>query len=57
MRRCITHHFACDCREEKFEKVIEAAKHIIKINKNGVISAFSDRVFDNLEQTIKEFEK
>jgi len=23
VRECVTHHFACDCREEKFKKLIK----------------------------------
>lgn len=26
MKECITHHKACDCREEKIKKLIEALK-------------------------------
>jgi hypothetical protein len=30
-RRCVTHHFACDCREErlaKLERVADAARNV-----------------------------
>ena len=25
---CVTHHLACNCREAKFKKLIEAAKYL-----------------------------
>lgn len=25
MKECVTHHFACQCREERFRKVLELA--------------------------------
>lgn len=35
-RECVTHHFACDCREEymrKLEKVAQAAREHARENK------------------------
>jgi hypothetical protein len=26
MKKCITHHYACDCREEKFKEILSAAQ-------------------------------
>jgi hypothetical protein len=26
MKECTTHHFACDCREEKFAKAVRALR-------------------------------
>lgn len=26
MKECVTHHYACECREERFRKLLEAAK-------------------------------
>lgn len=28
MRECITHHFACDCREDRINKLVEALTQI-----------------------------
>jgi len=28
MRNCVTHHFACDCREDKFKKLEEENKKL-----------------------------
>jgi hypothetical protein len=27
--RCVTHHYACDCREAKMQRIIEEAKKVI----------------------------
>lgn len=28
MRDCVTHHYACECREERFRKLLEAANKV-----------------------------
>ena len=30
-RECVTHHHACDCREEAFKKALEAADVLVSL--------------------------
>ena len=29
MKECVTHHFACDCREEKVKKLLDALRSLL----------------------------
>ena len=55
MKNCTTHHYACDCREEKMEAVIDAAKDAIKILRYPD-STFGNHILKILDIAISDYE-
>ena len=54
---CITHHNACDCREEKFrelEQKVDHWKHIAEINRLECETMHSEK--EGLEKSIRHLQ-
>jgi hypothetical protein len=48
---CVSHHYACDCREYRFKQIEEAAKDLAgavwRLDEYGYLAAMIDSFFDD----------
>lgn len=54
-KQCTTHHHACDCREAKFKRLLEAAKEFAK--SVHVDDEEEEQAYDSLIKSIRECDK
>jgi len=55
MKECTTHHCACDCREEKIRRLVEAVERVLSIyEEDALILAYSDPPWDCMKEALAE---
>jgi predicted transcriptional regulator YdeE len=57
MKECATHHYACDCREAKFKKLVEALEKIIAKSHSWVVTMDTGPIEKPIHDMYREIAK